>query len=43
MLIIAGLLLVYPRAMFDSIGIGLVVGVILLQKLRHAQLRAAPG
>jgi TRAP transporter 4TM/12TM fusion protein len=43
MLIIAGLLLVYPRAMFDSIGIGLVVGVILLQKLRQAELRAAPG
>jgi TRAP transporter 4TM/12TM fusion protein len=43
MLIIAGLMLVYPRAMFDYIGIGLVIGVILLQKLRHAALRAAPG
>ncbi|MGQ0750102.1 MAG: TRAP transporter permease [Betaproteobacteria bacterium] len=43
MLIIAGLMLVYPRAMFDYIGIGLVIGVILLQKARHAALRAAPG
>ena len=43
MLIVAGLMLVYPRAMFDSIGFGLVVAVVLLQKFRHAALRAAPG
>jgi TRAP transporter 4TM/12TM fusion protein len=43
MLIIAGLLLVYPRAMFDYIGVALVIAVIVLQKLRHAALRAAPG
>jgi TRAP transporter 4TM/12TM fusion protein len=43
MLIIAGLMLVYPRAMFDYIGFVLVIAVILMQKLRHAALRAAPG
>jgi TRAP-type uncharacterized transport system fused permease subunit len=43
MLIIAGLMLVYPRAMFDVIGMVLVVIVVVMQKLRHAELRAAPG
>jgi len=42
-LIIAGLMLVYPRALFDYIGFVLVIAVILMQKLRHAALRAAPG
>ncbi|MDP2242082.1 MAG: TRAP transporter fused permease subunit [Burkholderiales bacterium] len=43
MLIIAGLMLVYPRAMFDVIGLSLVVIVAVTQKLRHAQLRAETG
>ncbi len=43
MLIIAGLMLVYPRAMFDYIGLALVILVVVMQKLRHAQLRAASG
>jgi TRAP-type uncharacterized transport system fused permease subunit len=43
MLIIAGLMLVYPRAMFDAIGLALVIIVVVMQKLRHAQLRAATG
>ncbi len=43
MLIIAGLMLVYPRAMFDFIGLALLVGVVVMQKLRHAPLRAASG
>jgi len=36
LLIIAGLLLVYPRALADYIGIGLVLVVIALQKLRKS-------
>ncbi len=43
MLIIAGLMLVYPRAMFDYIGAALVVAVIVMQKLRPAEARAATG
>jgi TRAP-type uncharacterized transport system fused permease subunit len=43
MLIISGLMLVYPRAMFDYIGFVLVIAVIIMQKLRHAALRAVPG
>jgi TRAP-type uncharacterized transport system fused permease subunit len=35
MLIVAGLLLVYPIALYDFIGIGLMVAVILSQKLRR--------
>jgi hypothetical protein len=34
MLIVAGLLLVYPIAFYDIIGFGLMVLVIVLQKLR---------
>lgn len=34
MLIVAGLLLVYPTLLFDSIGFGLMVLVIVLQKIR---------
>jgi len=43
MLIIAGLMLVYPRAMFDYIGAALVVAVIVMQKLRPNETRAATG
>ena len=42
-LVIAGLMLVYPRAMFDVVGIALVVAVIATQRLRNAQARAAPA
>ena len=31
MLIVAGFLLVYPKALFDLIGFGLVAAVVLLQ------------
>jgi TRAP transporter 4TM/12TM fusion protein len=41
MLIIAGLMLVYPRIMFDYIGAALVVAVIVMQKLRPNEARAA--
>jgi TRAP-type uncharacterized transport system fused permease subunit len=34
MLIIGGLLLVYPRPLWDIIGFGLMVLVVVLQKLR---------
>ena len=34
LLILAGLALVYPKAMFDYIGVGLIVAAIVLQKLR---------
>jgi hypothetical protein len=34
MLIVAGLLLVYPIALYDIVGFGLMVAVIVLQKLR---------
>jgi TRAP-type uncharacterized transport system fused permease subunit len=37
MLIVAGLLLVYPIALYDFIGIGLMVAVILSQKLRREE------
>jgi TRAP transporter 4TM/12TM fusion protein len=43
MLIVAGLMLVYPRPLFDVIGVALVIGVVVLQKIRHASLRAVPG
>ncbi|HET7596899.1 MAG TPA: TRAP transporter large permease subunit, partial [Burkholderiales bacterium] len=42
-LVVAGLMLVYPRALFDYIGFALVVAVMILQKVRHAVLRTAPG
>jgi TRAP-type uncharacterized transport system fused permease subunit len=41
LLIIAGLALVYPKAMLDYIGIGLIVIVIALQKLRKDGAHAA--
>ena len=43
MLIIAGLMLVYPRALFDVIGLALVVAVVVMQKLRHTGVQTAPG
>lgn len=43
MLIIAGLMLVYPRAMFDVIGLALVVAVVVMQKLRRPAAQAAAG
>ncbi len=43
MLILAGLALVYPKAMFDVIGIGLFVAVIVMQKLRTTDVRPATG
>ena len=41
MLIIAGLMLVYPRVMFDVIGIALFAAVIVLQKMRKGTAHAA--
>jgi TRAP-type uncharacterized transport system fused permease subunit len=41
MLIIAGLALVYPKAMLDYIGVGLVVIVIIMQKVRKRVAHAA--
>ncbi|HZN27372.1 MAG TPA: TRAP transporter fused permease subunit [Burkholderiales bacterium] len=43
MLIIAGLMLVYPAPLFDYIGFGLVAAVVVLQKLRQPQPAAAPS
>ena len=37
MLIAAGLLLVYPKPLFDFIGIGLVVAVLAMQKVLRRQ------
>jgi TRAP-type uncharacterized transport system fused permease subunit len=36
LLIIAGLMLVYPRALFDYIGLAIMIVVIAMQKLRKA-------
>ena len=43
MLIIAGLMLVYPAPLFDYIGFALFVSTVLLQKLRHAEIKPAAG
>ena len=43
MLVIAGLMLVYPRAMFDVIGLALFMAVVIMQKLRGAPARSAAG
>jgi TRAP transporter 4TM/12TM fusion protein len=43
LLIVAGLMLVYPRPFFDYVGCALVIAVMLLQKLRHSALRTASG
>ncbi|MEO7729150.1 MAG: TRAP transporter fused permease subunit [Burkholderiales bacterium] len=41
MLIVAGLMLVYPRAFFDIVGLALFVGVVIMQKLRKSDSLAA--
>ena len=43
MLVVAGLMLVYPRALFDYIGAVLVVAVIVMQKLRRSEAPPASG
>ena len=43
LLILAGLALVYPRAVFDYIGIVLIVIVLVSQKLRRAEAAPATG
>jgi TRAP-type uncharacterized transport system fused permease subunit len=37
MLIVAGLLLVYPIAFYDAVGLGLMIFVIISQKLRKGE------
>jgi TRAP transporter 4TM/12TM fusion protein len=41
MLIIAGLMLVYPRAFFDFVGLALVAAVVVMQKVWHLDARVA--
>ena len=41
MLIIAGLMLVYPAPLFDYIGFALVVAVVVIQKIRGPTVSAA--
>ena len=36
-------MLVYPRAMFDVIGLALVVVVVVMQKLMKGPVRVASG
>lgn len=43
MLIVAGLMLVYPAPLFDYIGFALVIAVFVLQKLRGGKAAPAPG
>jgi TRAP transporter 4TM/12TM fusion protein len=43
LLILAGLMLVYPRASFDYIGAGLLLAVVILQKVRTPAVQPAPG
>ena len=45
MLVIAGLMLVYPRALFDLIGLALFIAVLIIQKLRKrdAAVPASPS
>ena len=43
MLVVAGLLLVYPRVVLDFTGIALVVAVVVMQKVRRPEVRAAAG
>jgi TRAP transporter 4TM/12TM fusion protein len=43
LLVIAGLLLVYPRPLFDAIGLGLLAAVLGLQALRGDGARARTG
>jgi len=41
MLIVAGLMLVYPVLLFDYIGFGLVAAVVVLQKMRRIAVAPA--
>ena len=41
LLIIAGLALVYPKALFDYIGVTLIVAVLITQRLRRNDSRSA--
>lgn len=41
LLVIAGVMLVYPRAMFDYIGMALVLAVVVMQKLYRPSVPAA--
>ncbi|HSN40300.1 MAG TPA: TRAP transporter fused permease subunit [Burkholderiales bacterium] len=43
MLIIAGLMLVYPRALFDVVGLALVIAVVVMQKLRGTKVQPVAG
>jgi TRAP transporter 4TM/12TM fusion protein len=43
LLILAGLFLVYPRAVFDYIGLALLITVVVMQNVRRAEPQAAPG
>jgi len=43
MLVIAGLMLVYPRALFDVIGLALFIAVVVMQKLRGAKIQPVAG
>jgi TRAP-type uncharacterized transport system fused permease subunit len=42
-LIVAGVMLAYPAALFDFIGIALVVVVVIMQKIRNPAVAAAAG
>ena len=42
MLIVAGLMLVYPAPLFDYIGFALVIVVIVMQKLRAFGVAPVP-
>jgi TRAP-type uncharacterized transport system fused permease subunit len=42
-LVIAGLMLVYPVALFDYIGFAIVIAVVILQKVRDPAVAPAPG
>jgi TRAP-type uncharacterized transport system fused permease subunit len=43
MLIAAGLALVYPKPIFDAIGIGLVLAVLAIQKLVRGSAESDAG
>jgi len=43
LLLVAGLLLVYPKALFDAIGFALLLAAVGLQLVRRARARRAPA
>jgi TRAP-type uncharacterized transport system fused permease subunit len=44
LLLVAGLLLIYPKALYDAIGFALLVAAVILQFMRRGRpARAAPG